>query len=463
MPAIVRPRRNTRFSDSPRGQVAADLLDAQIHNLIEAIYSTQVALEDIRRDDGKLRNALIGPEQMTPELVDHLVVGIRAHTARQAFRAEHGAAEAINAEQNTALFARDAEAAAISASQFLAAVNTAAEIVKNSEKTVDLHLTAVESEATDAENWATYSKAQADNAIAAKNEATQWAEYLAGPVVNPDDAPAYIQDHPFGHGLYYQPVEGYGGTGGLWSAKWWAVYAAQLVGPWSFYYLGGWADPPFPGAVNPDTGIKIPSPLPPGSFYYDTDTDTVYFWNGSEWVSPYALASGVTSRFVYKATVGQTVFTGADLDGATPAVGQSPSDVHLNGVKLVPTLDYTIDAATSTLTLLIPASVDSYVQWDLLVPSDKLTPSGVHSFKCTVTGAIDGANKAFTLQYNHPVNGLQPTAVTDNAQLQVSLDGIVQEPGIDYTASAAALGFVTPPLQGARLWAVWFATAVTLP
>jgi hypothetical protein len=462
MASLVRPRRTALFSKAPKAQVAADLLDAQIHNLIEAVYSTQVALEDIRRDDGKIKSQLIGPEQMSDDLVAHLVAGIQKHTSQQAFRAEHGASQAINAEQNTALFARDAEAAAISASQFLAAVNTAAEIVKNSEITVDSHLTAVEAEATDAENWATYSKAQADNAIAAKNEATQWAEYLAGPVVNPNDAPAYIQDHPFGHGLYYQPVEGYGGTGGLWSAKWWAVYAAQLVGPWSFYYLGGWADPPLPGAVHPDTGIKIPDPLPPGSFYYDTDTDTVYFWNGSEWVSPYSLASGVTSRFVYKATAGQTVFSGPDFNGATPAVGQSPSDVHLNGVKLVPTLDYTVNTATSTLTLLIPSTVDSYVQWDLLVPSDKLTPSGVHSFKCALTGAIDGANKDFTLQYTHPVNGPQPTTVTDSAQLQVSLDGIVQEPGIDYTASAAALSFVTPPLQGAHLWVVWFATAVTL-
>ena len=460
MAAIVRPRQITAFSG--RASAATDLLDAQISNLIEAIHSTQVALEDIRRDDGKIKSSLIGPEQMSPTLVEHLVDGIRKHTVQQATRAEQGAAQAINAEQNTALFALDAEKAAISASQFLHAVNTAVEIVKSYSQTADSRMTAAEFEATDAENWATYSKAQADNAIAAKNEATQWAEYLAGPVVNPNEAPAYIADHPFGHGLYYQPVEGYGGMAGLWSAKWWAVYAAQLVGPWSFYYLGGWTDPPLPGSSNPDTGINVPAPIPPGSFYYDIDTGTVYFWNGVAWVSPFALASGVTSRFAYKATAGQTVFSGADFFGAAPIVGASPSDVHLNGVKLVPTLDYTIDTVASTLTLLNPVTANSFVQWDLLVPAESLTPSGVHAYKCTIAGAIDGSNKNYTLQYNHPTDGLKPTTITDSAQLQVSQDGIVQEPGGDYTATGAALTLNVAPQAGARLWVVWFSTAVTL-
>src|SRR6185436_20272031 len=111
MAAIVRPRQITAFSG--RASAQTDLLDAQISNLIEAIHSTQVALEDIRRDDGKIKSQLIGPEQMSPALVEHLVDGIRKHTTQQATRAEQGAAQAINAEQNTALFALDAEKAAV--------------------------------------------------------------------------------------------------------------------------------------------------------------------------------------------------------------------------------------------------------------------------------------------------------------------------------------------------------------
>jgi hypothetical protein len=464
MPAITRPSRQVSFTDlarnNPRAGIPADRLDAQIKNLIDAIHSTQVALADIRRDDGKLKSHLIGPAQIAPELTESLVRDVRLHTLLQATRAEQGAAVAQHAENNVALYAKDAESAAVAAAQYLSAISHGNVVAKDASSDAENAADRAEYAATQSQNSSTYSHAQADNAIAAKNEATQWAEYLAGPVVNPNDAPAYIAGHPFGHGLYYQPVEGYGGNAGLWSAKWWAIYAAQLVGPWSFYYLGGWTDPPIPGSVNPDTGIKVPNPIPPGSFYYDTDTDTVYFWNGSAWVSPFALAAGITSRFVYLATAGQTTFTGQDYNGTTPAVGTSPSDVHLNGVKLVPTLDYTVTG--DTLTLTIPATVNSVIQWDLLVADSSLTPTGVHSFKCALTGAINGTNTTYTLTYSHPTNGPQPTAITDSAQLQVSLDGIIQEPGTDYSANAATLIMGAAPPSTAKLWAVWFATAVTI-
>jgi hypothetical protein len=112
---------------------------------------------------------------------------------------------------------------------------------------------AFDAEATTAENWGTYSKAQADNAIAAKNEALQWAEYLAGPVVTSAAAPR-ILPAPFPHGLYYQPVQGPGGVAGLWSGGGGLCGAARgRVG----VSLPGRLRPS-PGAreTNPATGIR---------------------------------------------------------------------------------------------------------------------------------------------------------------------------------------------------------------
>jgi len=231
-------------------------------------------------------------------------------------------------------------------------------------------------------------------------------------------------------------VEGYGGVAGLWSAKWWAVYAAQLVDAWNFYYLGAWDHHPMPGEVNPRTGIRVPNPLAPGSFYYNTVRGQFYIWDGIKWKTPYTLASGVASRFVHQATANQTVFSGADYNGNTPDVGQSPSDVHLNGVRLVETIDYTIDNETSTLTLAVGATAGSMVQWDLLVPPDKRAPGAVHTFKVMLTPTVpDGTNSVFTMTYHSPVSdSTQPVNITDGSQLQVSLDGIVQEPGVDYMA-----------------------------
>jgi hypothetical protein len=461
----VRPRRDFSFSDyaktRPRDPIPADRLDAQFQILIDAIYSTQLALADIRRDDGKLKNQSVSLEQLTPLVRETLTDEVIERTAIAATRAEQGAA-VVRASANTAqLFARDAEAAAVSASQFLSASNVAMQLIERFRSSMVIAASSADSDATEAENWANYSHAQADNAIKAKDEALAWAEYLAGPVVNEVDAPGYIADSAFPHGLYYQPVEGYGGVAGLWSAKWWAVYAAQLVGPWGFYYLGGWDTPPMPGNVNPDTGIKVPNPLAPGSFYFDKTTGQIYVWNGSEWVSPYVLASGVASRFVYVATAGQTVFSGADSNGATPIVGESPSDVHLNGVRLVPVSDYSINTTSSALTLAVAATASSIVQWDLLVPADDLVPGNVHAFKALLTPATpNGSTAAFTMQYSHPVSGLQPVNVTDGAQLQVCLDGIIQEPGVDYVATGNTLTMSTAPVNAAHFWVVWFSNAV---
>jgi hypothetical protein len=459
MATIVRPDRKASFSGQSR--VAGDQLDIQINNLIEAIHSTQLALEELRRDDGRLRNESVGLDQLHPSVGHTLLKALKTATEIQALRAEQGAAVVKSAEQNAELFAKDAEAAAFSAAQFLTAVNAAQAKVIQRADVVENDADFVSSHTTEAENWANHSQAQAENSKAEQQQAAAWAEYLAGPVVNHDDAPAYISGTPYGRGLYYQPVEGYGGVAGLWSAKWWAIHAAQLVGPWSIYYLGGWSDPPIPGSINPDTGLTVPNPLPPGSIYYDIEDGVIYVWNGSEWKSPYALASGVSHRFVYQASDDQIAFSGPDMNGATPTIGESPSDIHLNGVKLVPELDYTIDSGSSILTLSVAAPLDSIVQWDLLVPTADLVPGNVHNFKAILTpSAPDGTNRIFTLQYPHPVGGLQPVEVTDGDQLQVSIDGIIQEPGVDYSADEDVLTMSVAPAADARFWVVWFSNAV---
>lgn len=439
----------TNGSRSPPG----DRLDEQIDLLVNAIFSTQQALAEIRRDDGRLHNGSIGAEHLEATLADALGAAVERRTAINVVAAQQHADRALRAENNLSLFARDAEAAAISASQFLSAVNTAHQIIDQQANRVAILATTVDVDAVETENWADYAKAQADNAIKAKDEALQWAEYLAGPVVNSDAAPAYIAGSPFPHGLYYQPVEGYGGVAGLWSAKWWAIYAAQLVGPWGYYYLGGWSDPPLPGETNPNTGIKVPNPIAPGSTYYDLDQDQLYVWNGTTWTSPLTLAPGFVQQLVYTATAGQTVFSGADMHGIVPNVGTSPSDVHINGVRQIPADDFTV--AGNVLTLTDAVTAGSMVQWDLLIPASQLAPGAVFSFKIHPL-TPDGTLRDFVLEYTDPGTGMPAlAAVGDAAQLDVVLDGIPQEPGPDFTASGSNLHLVTAPRGDAKLWAVW--------
>jgi hypothetical protein len=70
----------------------------------------------------------------------------------------------------------------------------------------------------------------------------------------------------------------------------------------------------------------------------------------------------------------------------------------------------------------------------------------------------DGVKKAFTLTYIDPTAG--PPAVAVNAgtgaQLIVSLDGVIQEPMVDFGASGNTLTMTVAPPADSRFWAVWF-------
>ncbi len=462
MTTVKRPHRLFSFTDwtksHPREQHPGDRLDAMFIELIEAIATTQDALAQIRAPDGRLKNQSIGPEHFRSNLVEDVTDRIRLVVEPLSATMLRATDAVRDLERNAALYAKDAEAAVDVAKGLVAGLapitrNITASLAYNS-KSAD----AADSSATDSENWANYSQAMADNAIKAKDEALQWAEYLAGPVVDSLKAPDYIANSPFPHGLYYAPVEG--GLAGLWSAKWWALYAQQLVGKASVYYIGPWDHAPLPGETNPATGETVPSPLAPGSLYYDTVTQTLNVWNGTGWSQPVAYAKGYLASFIYIATAGQQDFSGADSTGAAPVVGGAPSDAFVNGVRLVVNSDFTVDDASNTLHIMSPLTAGSTVQWDLLVSGGTTTPGAVTAYKIH-TLTPNGTAQDFTLQYTDPVGGGTLDAdVSDGAQLQVSLDGVIQEFGADYSATGNTLHMQAPPLATSHLWAVWYKPGV---
>lgn len=466
MAAIIKPSRQVSFSDLARSNprhFPADRLDSQIQNLIEAIHSTQQALNEIRRDDGRLRNHSVGPEQLAAELRHSRgeVDDIERRVVRSAEQTISAAHQIVDAERAIHLRALDAERAAVSAAGFLSAVNAANDLVASNASRVINLTDVVDAQATDAENWANYAQASAENAIANQQQAAAWAEYLAGPVVDSTQAPAYASSTPYGSGLYYQPVEG--GLAGLWSARWWALYAQQLVGHWNFYYLGAWAEAPFPGQTNPDTGLTTPSPLASGSFYYNTSVSQLYVWDGAQWVTPITMTPAFQAHYIYLASAGQTVFSGADANGQIPTLTNNDSQVHLNGVLLVPAQDYSIDQPTSTLTLAVPATVNSIVQWDLLVETSQLAPGAISVFKLIITPAPDGSNRTFDMAYNNPTQGQLPVGPVNVAEIAISIDGIVQEPAVDFSISGATLTMAIAPSSDARMWGTWHASDLIVP
>jgi hypothetical protein len=469
---LKRPERRFSFADwqkhRPSQPLPADKLDVMFIELIDAIRSTQAALQELRRDDGALRNASVGAQQLKGELVADLTADITEINATLARSVQDALSQHRIDTNEVELLAKDAERAATAGMQTFSAIEQVSQRIIAQLDEANRVSSRAEARSIESDNAANWAEAQSDNAEKFKDEALQWAEYLAGPVVPTEQAPDYIAQSPFPHGLYYQPVEGYGGMGGLWSAKWWAIQAQMIVGPWAFYYLGPWPYPPMPGQRNSQTGQVVPNPIGQGSMYYDTSAFQLYIWNGSAWVPPFVLANGYAARYTYIATAGQTIFSGADINGETPLVYDSPSIVHLNGVLQVEETgtghgDYTVSPEDNQINFLTPLPAGAVVQWALLVPAHRLAPVQGTSYKVILEpGAPDGATTTFTMSYFDPATESVVQIATDNAALiTVSLDGIIQEPAVDYVVTGNALIFFEAPRADGHLWATVLVPAAT--
>ena len=99
-------------------------------------------------------------------------------------------------------------------------------------------------------------------------------------------------------------------------------------------YLGAKSTPP--------TTDNQGNPLQTGTLYFNTVSNTMFVWSGSSWAAAGSAVNGTAERQEYTATSGQTNFS------ATYDVGFV--DVYLNGIKLIPTTDFTAtDGATIVL------------------------------------------------------------------------------------------------------------------
>ena len=164
--------------------------------------------------------------------------------------------------------------------------------------------------------------------------AIEWAEHL------PDTIPPNI--------LAINAI-----SGEHWSSRWWALRSANAFGMMAWWYMGAWPGPPPTTPLTP-TG----DPIPPGGMYFDTDLGMMLVWNGSSWV-PLAQgpAKATTASLYYLAAAGQTVFPlgTADRFGHVFAFNQTHAEglnALVNGVRLEPTYDFTVDTVASSVTFL---------------------------------------------------------------------------------------------------------------
>ncbi len=86
-----------------------------------------------------------------------------------------------------------------------------------------------------------------------------------------------------------------------------------------------------------------------GTLYFNSVLNIMYVYSGAGWQAAGSSVNGTSSRNVYVATAGQTVFTTSYDVGFV--------DVYLNGIKLQNSVDFTATSGTS-ITLTVAASVN---------------------------------------------------------------------------------------------------------
>ena len=211
--------------------------------------------------------------------------------------------------------------------------------------------------------------------------------------------------------------------------------------------------------------------IPIVAIYYNSTTDKVYIWTGAEWKEFWAPTKAYTFNLSYLLTNGQTqiVLTTPDLDGGSFSLNVNepePLDLYLNGVRLAPATnpspDWSLDLATSTITLTKPALGGTLAVIDILTPTNQLAPSRVVTQQLLDfdidpatgnPGQIDGSRTTFSLALSADRS---PVTVLSNVELQVVLDGGIQKPGADYAVSGSQITFVEAPIPGEAAWAIWF-------
>ena len=247
-------------------------------------------------------------------------------------------------------------------------------------------------------------------------------------------------------------------SGDHWSSRWSANRSANAFGMLAWWYMGAWPSPGPPTTPLTPTG----QPISPGAMYFNTTLGVMQVWNGSTWVNATQPGKATTSSLYYLATASQTLFplATADRNGKTFAFNQTAPEglqAFVNGVRLEPTFDFTVDTVASAVTFLRPLTLNAVVIFDLLTPTTQLTPSGTVNTVLLSPIVPDGVKTVFTgltvASNGHAVN------VAKNEELSVSVDGVIQQPGAAYNASAAQITFAEAPAANANIFIVWFGPA----
>ena len=234
------------------------------------------------------------------------------------------------------------------------------------------------------------------------------------------------------------------------------IGAATLYGQFNAIYHGALLAPP---ALHPTSVNNMCA----GDMYFDLDKGYLMVWDGTQWLDPrqQAMASvTVIDTITYTTnstnlTQGNTLAGPAD-NGILPFdVITDPTAVRVydNGILVTQGVgyDYTVDMVGKAIVFNDPIAFGHTITVDVMVSPNQLRPGGVEAKKLVnIELQFDGAKTDFDLG----------VTVNKAEELVISLDGVVQEPGVDYTFDTfiKQIRFLEPPKAGQRFWGISYAS-----
>jgi len=408
-------------------------------------------LRTVVRDDGRPVNGSVGLEQLTPDLPEML--------AKRAVDALSELLESIKSqasEATAALFEVRRVKTEIERARH-AVANSAKEAMTARDQAKKFSATPVRLETRssapplptgalgpNAGGFYGVDKGAAPTAQDYAQVSIEWAEHM------PDIIPPNV--------LAINAI-----TGEHWSSRWWAMKASNAFGMMSMLYCGASDVPP--------TETLIGDPLTPGCIYFDTNTNMMMVWNGSAW-QPFSVPQkAFTASLYYVASANQQQFPLATPDlynNVFTLNQQDPEGVecYVNGSRLTPdnnpgllTGDFFVSLQNNSITLGQPLPAGAMVAVDILQTASQLAPGAVAIHPCvninTPPGTQNGTLATFVLTVKS--DGTHPN-LAGPEELLVSLDGVLQEPGIQYAATGDSITFNQAPAPDAYVFISWFKT-----
>jgi hypothetical protein len=435
--------------NNPTTPPPGDKLDSEFDNTNGVVAAVEQWVLTSLNTDGSIRDAIIGENNLVPGLFDSVSGSIIADVQPLVDQAINASGQAEQSSQGAAASASNAQTQANAALGAATEAETAASSAAQSEGNAQTYATT----ATNAADDATGSLAQCtDYGLVCQ----AWAEHM------PDTIPPNI-------------LAVMGVTGDHWSSRWWANEAAttvsdasnnlndlgqqwvdeinqtgqsnqsQLEDQFNAYlaqfqtlYLGAFVYPPQFDAQG--------NPVATGAIYYNLVFAAPYVWNGTEWVAFITPSPSQVYRYIFVATAGQTLFSGTDRGGNNftySSANKQALSVFHKGSLLTPTDDYS--EAVNEFTLVAPCAAGDIVQaWVEAVPQVSLDWQTVKldtSVWSTNGGRLQDMNGT----------AVTPAAASD---VFISVDGVWQDGGVDYTVSSSILTFTTPIEADAATFAI---------